>query len=335
MKKKDIIKDIIKFEKKYSKIFFKSGLNIRKSFSDVKLKNNLNLNSTYKIKIDNVVFHFNLKSFICRAAILNSEQNRKYFFEPQTTKLLKILNKKNGNTVIGGAFIGDHACLLANRNNNIYAFEADKQNFKFLKKNKNFNKLKNLKIFNLCLYKKDNVFLKYKNNDLRNQDQAHISFIKNLSKSEMITTKIDSFIKNKNIKKINTIVLDIEGGELDALIGAKKTLNFGVKNIIFEIHSQFIDFSKGLNNLKIIKFLKKYNYSFFAIRDDHDNVGTYNKIELIPLNKVYYKGPKHGFNIFATKDKKILKHINIKIVNKKFSPKYLLYKENKIFHPVN
>ena len=181
MKKKDIIKDVIKFEKKYSKIFFKEGLNIRKSFSDVKLLNNLNLNSTYKKKVDNVVFQFNLKSYLCRAAILNSDQNTKYFFEPQTTKLLQILNKENGNTIICGAFIGDHACLLANsnNNNNIYAFEPDKENFKFLKKNKNFNKLKNLKIFNLCLYKKNNVFLRFKNNDLINQDQAHVSFIKN------------------------------------------------------------------------------------------------------------------------------------------------------------
>ena len=45
------------------------------------------------------------------------------------------------------------------------------------------------------------------------------------------------------------------------------------------------DDSSTDSTLDIIKLLEKLNFNLYAIRDDHDNVGKYNKIELINTYK--------------------------------------------------
>lgn len=329
----EIINECINVERKLSKFFFKTNFNLRKEIIDKILKKIDNYR-IYKKKINNVNFYFNLSSYIARSAILNYNTNAKYFFEPQTTKLLTLINKNLGNTLIGGAFIGDHACLLAKQNskNTIFAFEPDKINFKFLKLNKQKNNLNNLNISNKCLYKNDTTYLKIE--IPLNKDSAYINTEKKLLKKKSNTISIDSFVKKNNIHNIRTIFIDVEGNEINILKGAMKILTTSCENIIFEVHSQYLNFKDGLINLDIIKLLEKLNFNLYAIRDDHDNVGKYNKIELINLRKVYYEGPPHGFNIFATKNKKILKHKDIIILNRKLSPKYLLYKKSSLFHPV-
>jgi hypothetical protein len=331
-----ILKSLISAEQKMNKIFFKTEFNYRKIVTDNFIVKNFDTKKIYKRKILDVNYYFNLKSYIARSALLNPQKKPKYFFEPQTTKLLRLINICLNDTIIAGAFIGDQACLLAkqNKKNKIYAFEPDKINFKFLKINKNINKLNNLNIVNKCLYKNDNTFLQLEKNISKNKDQAFITSIKKRSTKKPNTTSIDSFLKKNKINNIRTIVADVEGNELNILIGALKTLNTTCVNVIFEIHSSYLDFTKGILNLKIIKFLKKLNFTMYAIRDDHDNVGKYEKIELINLNKVFYKGPCHGFNILATKDKNILNHRDVIILNKTLSPKYLLYKKSFLFHPV-
>lgn len=332
-----IIKDFIKIEKKLNKFFFKTNFNLRKKITDKVICDKLSRKKIYKKKIDNVNFYFNLSSYIARSALLNHNKNPKYFFEPQTTKLLKIINRGPRSIIIAGAFIGDHACLLAKQNKkaNIYAFEPDKMNFKFLKINKKVNKLNNLKISNKCLYKNDNSYLKLEIVSNDKKDQAFISSEKKIINKKSNTICIDSIAKKRRIDNIKTIVADVEGNEFNILMGSLKTLNSTCENIIFEVHSQYLNFSNGLVNLKIIKLLKKLKFKIFAIRDDHDNVGVYKKIELINLNNVYYKGPPHGFNILATKNTEILKHKDIVVLNKTLSPKYLLYKQSYLFHPVS
>lgn len=332
-----IIEKFVKVEKKINKYFFKTDFNLRKEITDKVIYDRLSKKKVYKKKINNVNFYFNLSSYIARSALLNHKKNPNYFFEPQTTKLLKLINKNSGSIVIAGAFIGDHACLLAKQNKkaSIYAFEPDKMNFKFLKLNKKVNKLNNLKISNKCLYKNDNSYLKLEIVSNDKKDQAFISSEKKIINKKSNTMSIDSLAKKKKINNIKTIVADVEGNEFNILKGSLKTLNTTCENIIFEVHSQYLNFNDGLINLKIIKFLKKLKFKIYAIRDDHDNVGNYKKIELINLKKVYYKGPPHGFNILATRNSKILNHKDIVILNKTLSPKYLLYKKSYLFHPIN
>ena len=121
--------------------------------------------------------------------------------------------------------------------------------------------------------------------------------------------------------------------ELNVLLGAKKLLKYGnVDNIIFEIHSNYVNWKNGLINTPIIKLLKKNNFKIYSIRDCHSNIKLRNKIELLNLNNTFLKGPNHGFNLIATREKNLILKKNIILSNKNYSPKYLFYKSSKKFH---
>ena len=128
-------------------------------------------------------------------------------------------------------------------------------------------------------------------------------------------------------------MIDVEGNELNVLLGAQSLLkNNRLDNIIFEIHSKYVNWDRGLKNTPIIKLLMKYNYKIFCIRDCHSNIKLKKNIELLGLKNTYLEGPKHGFNLIATKDKNLFSNKYIDITNKKLSPKYLFYKSSNKFH---
>ena len=130
--------------------------------------------------------------------------------------------------------------------------------------------------------------------------------------------------------------MDIEGSELHALKCAEKFLlqPKGVApNIIFEVHRYYVDWSKGLENSDIVKYLTKFGYHVYALRDFQSNVPMAKcKIELIEPKDVYLKGPPHGFNMLAVKDKSILKPSLFRFV-KKVSPKLPLHKDPALHWP--
>ena len=66
-------------------------------------------------------------------------------------------------------------------------------------------------------------------------------------------SSVDFLVEKLNLKKVNLMKLDIEGEELNALMGSIKTIKKFKPKIALEIHS------KELRN-KIVNFLKRYGY---------------------------------------------------------------------------
>ena len=159
---------------------------------------------------------------------------------------------------------------------------------------------------------------------------AKKSYLNNKDSIKSVT--LDRYCLFKNIKKIDLLHMDVEGNEYQILKGAKKLLNNNcIENIIFELNSNYFNWNKGLLKLDLIKYLLKLDYMIFAIRDLHSSFELKTQqIELLPLRNIYLKGPKHGFNMIATKNLKIAKYKNN--FSSKLSPKYLPYKTEKYFH---
>ncbi len=149
-------------------------------------------------------------------------------------------------------------------------------------------------------------------------------------------TSIEAYAKKNKIDNIDLILMDIEGSELPALKGALKFLKQPAgkaPDIIFEVHRYYVDWSKGLENSDIVKFLKNLGYHVFALRDFQSNVPMAGcKLELIEPKHVYLQGPPHGFNMLAVKDLKTVKNPLFRIV-KGVSPKLLLHKDPKLHAP--
>ena len=140
-------------------------------------------------------------------------------------------------------------------------------------------------------------------------------------------------------------MLDIEGAEFNVLQGADNFLKMSADNapnLVFEIHRSYVDWSVGLENTDLIKFVSGFGYKLFAVRDFNSNVDLSDHrkyfIELIPLqtDKIYLEGPPHGFNVLATKNPESWIFANpetVKIVNN-VSPKLLRHRDPKIHQPI-
>jgi FkbM family methyltransferase len=333
------IKSIINLEKKYFKYFYKSSFDMREMITGKILDDTIKKNKILKKNANNLIFYFFYNSKIAREFLLNPKPNPKYVWEPQTTKLILQLTKKSKNIISAGSFFGDQAILAASRNPNanIHAFEPSVNQIKCLKLNIRKNKLNNIIINRNILYSKSGLKFKmgFPNTTKINTDEGNLRIrrVKKIKKLNIISKSLDDYCLKKKIRKIDLLFMDVEGSELKILLGAKnKIRNNQIPNIIFELNSNYFKWNKGLKNVSIIKYLLKKKYNIYAIRDIHSSFDINNiEIELLPLTKVYIKGPNHGFNMLATKNTKI----TAKFMNNKFSPKYLPYKSSKYFHTEN
>lgn len=284
---------------------------------------------------DGIKFKYTYKSKIMRDFILRHEQCPNHFWEPQTTKLLKLLSKNSKNVFVGGAYIGDQVIYIAKelqKNSGIcHTFEPNTDSFNLLTENCILNNLNNVVFNNKGLWY-ENKKLVFVGND------SHASS-KEIGSSEDVgfdAVSINNYCIENKIDRVDLIMLDLEGGELNVLKGTSDFLSSETTapNIIFEIHSSYVDWSKGLEKTEIGEYLVKYGYKLFSIRDFQSNVKVDSKIELIPANRTYLEGPEHGFNMLAIKDLKTIDNNDIIICND-VSPKLLLHRDKKIHFPVS
>ena len=287
-----------------------------------------------KLLSDGTSIKFFFRTQIARDFLLSTSNKPSHVWEPQTTKLLLYLAKNlNDDILIGGAYFGDHAILVAKSINTrggvVHCFEPNLDQNKMLNENKKINALKNIKINKHGLWSHSDKYLK-----LTGFDSFANSVLASDSEEAFKTVTIDDYCLAKK-KRLGLIQLDIEGSELKALEGAKDTIKSDKPVIVFEIHKDYVDWSNGLKNTPVCKLLLKKGYTIFAIRDFHSHLEMRDKkIELIPLNKVFLKGPPHGFNMVATADIKIFNNKKFKIVEN-VSPKLLLHKNAKLHHPTD
>ena len=144
---------------------------------------------------------------------------------------------------------------LVGKHGKVIAFEPDTLNYEKLKKNIKLNNAKNIILLNKGLWSKNTVLL------FENKHASGSKILLNSdSKEEIIkieTVNLDNEIKRLNIKKINYIKMDIEGAEIEAVRGAKKTLK---KN---DVHLSIASYHivNGVKTcFEVEKELKKQNY---------------------------------------------------------------------------
>ena len=209
----------------------------------------------------------------------------------QQKKIIRLINNKSSGPIIVldvGAHFGETIKLFLKNLNikKIYSFEASPKNFKVLKKNISKKNFSNVEIFNFGLGDKNSK--NYINqtiesssstiNQLNNQSKYFkkklkiLNLRKNKNYYDIIPIKIytlNSFIENKNIKKIDLLKIDTEGYEFNVLKGASLILK-KIKLVYFEHHYDDM----------IIK-----NYKF---RDIH-NLLKKKKFKMIKKSKMIFR----------------------------------------------
>jgi FkbM family methyltransferase len=291
----------------------------------------------HKVVLENgVVFEVTPDSRIEKALLLSSVAHPDHVWEPQTTRLLTLLARGASNVIFGGAYIGDQAVLVAREiagaSGVVHAFEPMEHAFKRLLRHLYLNDLSNVIAHRLALWSESNVALRL---------EGHLALASSLPVDEQCTQTvetiesitIDEYVRTRFLPAVELIMLDTEGGEENALVGAADTITQYAPNIVFEIHRNFVDWTNGLEQTSVVQLLASYGYELFAIRDFHNNYPTTGyPIEIVPVASVYLEGPPHGFNMLATRDSELIDRLDLRVIEN-VSPKLLLHKDPALHHP--
>jgi len=285
----------------------------------------------HRVVLENgLVFDVSPDSRIEKALLLSTEAHPDHVWEPQTTKLLTALAKGATNVIVGGAYIGDHVAFVARVARAVHAFEPAQHSFERLQHHLSVNDLRNVVPHRLGLWDSSDVAL-----ELQGDLALGSSVLATNSDTAFKSVSIDDYVRAQNLATVELIMLDTEGGEENALLGARETIARCSPNIVFEIHRNFVDWSAGLQNTSVVTFLTSQGYDVFAIRDFHNNYPMANEpIEVIPVDRVYLDGPPHGFNTLATKDGDLVQRLGLRIV-RDVSPKLLLDKDPALHLPLS
>ncbi|RSZ57517.1 FkbM family methyltransferase [Massilia atriviolacea] len=285
---------------------------------------------------DGTRLDFLYRSKIARDFLLSAPARPDHAWEPQTSRLLVELAAKARQILVGGAYFGDQAILLARqaaRNKGwVHAFEPNSEQRRMLVHNAALNGLDNIVARPEGLWDDSATTLKLVGYD----SFAHPEVSDD--DSGFRTTTMKDYLDGAGIDRLDLIMLDIEGAELRALRGAAAYLALPAgqaPDIVFEVHRDYVDWSDGLENTAIVRFLQEHGYAVFAVRDFNSNVDMEGKpIELIPAASVYLEGPPHGFNMVAVKDASRFAHLPFKICHH-VSPKLLRHKDPALHHPTD
>ncbi|MFA6322230.1 MAG: FkbM family methyltransferase [Candidatus Buchananbacteria bacterium] len=141
-------------------------------------------------------------------------------YEADTVKVFKNIIKPGMTVIDIGAHIGYYTKLFAKlvgRKGHVYAFEASEDNFNILKKN--VSRFPQVKLFNQAVTDHVGTVDFYL---VSNRTGCHsVVFSSASTKISVPAITIDQFVIDQNIKSIDAIKIDIEGGESLAFAGMR------------------------------------------------------------------------------------------------------------------
>ena len=168
-------------------------------------------------------------------------------------------NKKKRVCIDVGSHIGTHSIPYSKIFDEVYSFEANIDNYKFLEENIILNRRNNIKSFNLPISDKIK-----KIKIVRHSNDNTGCFTTEETESEGISTE---FLDNFDIENLDFIKIDVEGKELEVLKGGSKLIEKWKPLIQLEMnylsskfHREIIDF---IQNLGYVKYKTINNDVFF------------------------------------------------------------------------
>lgn len=200
-------------------------------------------------------------------------------WEPNVSLFIDKKFNNSGNFFDIGGNIGYYSLAFSDKFKNVYCFEPNPINTKKIKKSIEINGIKNITIIEKPVAQFSNLkYAAYNRNNVSDSNIGGIQFVET-SGPGIETISLDDFIILNNIENIDLLKIDIEGGELECLLGAKNSINKGIiKNIIVEITPKF-----SLEDSRQILFFlyKKYELYNLGLQE----LGKINEIET-PISKI-------------------------------------------------
>ena len=178
-------------------------------------------------------------------------------------------NKEHGVIVDVGAYLGETVQLYRTNfsQSKIFCFEPFSESCDYLKRR--FINDSNINVVETALGIKDETkplyVSKYSNlNSLQRPNERAWGFSEKKS-VDVETTTLDQFCYDENIKHIDILKLDVQGSELDVLLGSKTILEKGNISLVY-VEWQVVPLYENHHKyFKIAEFLAGYKYEFFNL----------------------------------------------------------------------
>ncbi|AKP48487.1 FkbM family methyltransferase [Bacillus smithii] len=244
----------------------------------------------HNVKMDNIAFKMKLN---LREFIQNTIYNYGYYEKNETQFLLKKIQA--GQTVFDlGANVGYYTLMLAQKvgsSGTIHSFEPDSKNFRQLIENIHLNQLLNVVANQVAASNSNSYVTLYSNSDEHGGMKSFMQQFEHVYAQEKVETiRLDDYIKQNKIDKVDFIKSDIEGAEMLAFQGAENLLSSSdAPDIMLEINP--IGLSKlGFSDIELQKLLIDYGYKIYLIEDSGTLKHIQSKIKV-----------EKSINVFATK----------------------------------
>ncbi|MBL7933999.1 MAG: FkbM family methyltransferase [Bacteroidia bacterium] len=214
-----------------------------------------------KIKFGNWLFKncFPLYNFTYRRFKLKNDRTE--------IEVLRRIIKPGDHILDIGANIGFYAELLSDMTGptgQVYCFEPDSVNFRYLLKNT--KGLKNVTLFNKAVSSEKGTLKVYKSK-LLNVDHRTYPVNNYDSIEEIESVSIDDLLEQGTIKSVQVIKIDIQGFELSAFAGMKKLLS-AKENLKVVAEYWPHGFKRaGVSAIAFYDFFDNLGYTFTILED--------------------------------------------------------------------
>jgi FkbM family methyltransferase len=231
-------------------------------------------NAWYKKNYNNILLK--KPSLLFMKGIFSDTISQQLFFQGyydyDLTKLIIETAKNGGVFVDVGANIGYFSLLFASQNKNcsVFSFEPSLKNLDLIKHNITANGLGEQITIYPYAAGNQNAELYFENGPNEQTGWGHISEKKTAQKVKVV--RLDDILDSQ-IQKIDLLKIDVEGFDIQVILGATELMRKGIINkIVFEYHHQLIDVNmEELTDMakELLKIIKLYNYSIrkFATHD--------------------------------------------------------------------
>ena len=187
-------------------------------------------------------------------------------YEAGTNKVLAKYIKKGDVVIEAGANLGSETLLLSKMvgNGRVYGFEPNPYTFERLSINVAINNLENVKVFDIAMGESDgnisfNIYPKGFCNPGMSSKYMETSLTR---KIDVVQKTLDTFVKEQNIETVNFLKMDIQGAEMDLLMGASATISKHKPTIFLEALILFND------TRALYEKFKEYGYNVYLIGEE-------------------------------------------------------------------
>lgn len=263
-----------------------------------------NKNIIAYINKDNKIIKMTINS-LDSAAVPVSIMNFGEYESEELDMSLKILNllEKDSITFDVGANLGWYTLNILKdvETRKVYCFEPIKETYEKLDENLKLNGMGNYEVYNCGLYKKNEVLEFFY--DVVASGASSMADLRELDTTKKVTCKVirlDDFVKENKINRIDFIKCDVEGSELFVYEGGIESIK-KFKPIIFSemLRKWSAKFNYHPND--IIELLEGIGYECYVI--DNDKLKSFDRVDenTVETNYFFLHKEKHN-KIIKNKD---------------------------------